>query len=260
MSKTKIRLITIGHMPPRIDFTKIKCWRSDLFELSGPIDHYSLCCDSDGLSWEYSDELLKQQLPHTGVGECDFTVAIVNVPIEDNWYSRRLGDDEIVFTFYQIREILAAGNIPPENAILRLLYSYTLVYIRNGNRIPIYGEGLTFTHDETRGCLFDMNGTKGDIVESCHHPKLCSECEERLSNGRVASRVISSAKREIHKIRKPIYYIALDFVKAKPLWALLISSVYAILLGVISTFISTYIENTGNQQPNKGITSRFSGR
>jgi hypothetical protein len=260
MSKIKIRLITIGHMPPRIDFAKIRCWKSDLFELSGPIDHYSLRCDSDGPSWEYSDELLKQQLPPSDSGECNFTVAIVNVPIEDNWYSRRLGDNEIVFTYYQIREILAAGNIPLENAALRLLYSYTLVYIRNGNYIPNYDAGMTYTHDETRGCLFDMNGAKIDIVESCHNPILCTECEERLSNGRVASRVINSAKREIRKIRKPVYYIALDFVKAKPLWALLISSVYAILLGVVSTFISTYIENAGSQPSSKGITSRFSGR
>jgi hypothetical protein len=203
---------------------------------------------------------LKQQLPPSNTREDSFTVAIVNVPIEDNWFSRRLGDNEIVFTFYEIREVLAAENIPLENAVLRLLYSYALVYIRNGNHIPDYCEGLSFTHDETRGCLFDMNGTKNDIVESCHNPILCNECEERLSNGRVPSRVITSAKREIHKIRKPIYYMALDFVKTKPLWALLISSFYAILVGVISTFISTYLENTLDQPPIKGITSRFSRR
>jgi hypothetical protein len=257
MSKARIRLIAIGHMPPRVNFSRIQGWRSGLFELAGPVDHYALRCDSDGPSWEYSDELLKQQLPTNGADDCDFTVAIVNVPIQDDWYSRRLGDNEIVFTFHQIREILAIENIPLENALLRLLYSYTLVYIGNGSRIPDYDESVSFTHDETRGCLFDMNGTKGDIVESCHQPILCSECEERLTIGRVPSRLISTTKKEINRIRKPNYYMMLDFVKTNPLWALLISSGYAVLLGVISTYLSKYIENDGNQPPKQGILSSW---
>src|SRR5208283_5115351 len=50
---------------------------------------------------------------------------IVNVPIQDNWYSRRLGNNQVVFTFHQINEFLEHFNIPIENVIYRLLYAYT---------------------------------------------------------------------------------------------------------------------------------------
>ena len=47
----------------------------------------------------------------------------------DGWTltSRRLGDNQIVFTFNQIKDYLAWENIPLENAILRVLYAYTLL-------------------------------------------------------------------------------------------------------------------------------------
>ena len=183
MEKTKIKLVTIGHLPLHLHLERASTWKSDVFELVGEIESFSLHCDSDSDGWVFSDSLLQEQLPaHNGA---DFLIAIVNVPIEDNWYSRRLGDNQIVFTFSQIKEFLAWENIPLENAILRVLYVYTLLYRRSGNRIPGSAEAPSFAHDETRGCLFDMNGIKSDLVESCDKPVVCPGCEERLKNERV---------------------------------------------------------------------------
>ena len=134
MEKVKIKLVTIGHLPLHLNLRQVSAWSSRVFELVGGIDNFDLRCDSDGLGWEFSDELLRQQLPaRTGA---DFLLAIVNVPIEANWYSRRLGNNQIVFTFSQIRECLAWENIPLENAILRVLYAYTLLYRRSGTKYP----------------------------------------------------------------------------------------------------------------------------
>ncbi len=152
MDKAKIKLITIGHLPLHLNLRRISAWRSEVFELVGDIENFALRCDSDSDGWVFSDSLLKAQLPaHAGE---DFLIAIVNVPIEDNWYSRRLGDNYIVFTFSQIRDFLVWENIPLENAILRVLYGYTVLYRSSGNKIPGFREKLSFTHDETRGCLF----------------------------------------------------------------------------------------------------------
>ncbi len=171
MEKVKIKLVTIGHLPLHLNLRQVEAWNSEIFELIGGIDNFDLRGDSDGPSWEFSDDLLRERLPaHTGA---DFLLAIVNVPIEANWYSRRLGNNQIVFTFSQIREFLAWENIPLENAILWVLYAYSLLYRRSGNKIPGLGEALSFTHDETRGCLFDMNGIKSDLVESCNKPVVC---------------------------------------------------------------------------------------
>ncbi len=228
-----------------------------MFELTGNIDRFALRCDSDIGDWAFSDAQLKTQLPvHTGA---DFLIAIVNVPIEDNWYSRRLGDNQIVFTFSQIKEYLECEAIPLENAILRLLYAYTLLYRRSGNRIPDFGEAPSFTHDETRGCLFDMNGIKSDLVESCDKPVVCAGCEERLRSERVSIQTINSVQSEIRKIRKRLYYRSLDFIKAKPLFALAISSAFAILLGVTGSLIASYIYDSIKTQSAAGITNHSSG-
>jgi hypothetical protein len=239
MDKVKIKLVTIGHLPLHLNLSRTSSWESDVFELAGEIENFALRCDSDSEDWIFSDALLKAQLPaHNGA---DFLIAIVNVPIENNWYSRRLGDNQSVFTFHQIKEFLNWENIPLENAILRLLYAHTLLYRRSGNRIPGINEASSFTHDETRGCLFDMNGIKSDLVESCNKPVVCAACEERLNNERVSTQTIKTVQSEIRKIRKSIYFQALDFVKTKPLVALTISSAFAILLGVIGSLIASCI-------------------
>lgn len=257
MDKVRIKLVTIGDLPLHQGLIRVSAWKSDVFELAGEIENFALRCDSDSDGWVFSDALLKDQLPvHTGA---DFLIAIVNVPIEENWYSRRLGDNQIVFTFSQIKEFLAWESIPLENAILRVLYAYSLLYRRSGNRIPSFGEAPSFTHDETRGCLFDMNGIKSDLVESCNKPVVCAECEERLRNERVSTQTIKTVQREIRKIRKHLYYRALDFVKAKPLVALAVSSAFAILLGVAGSLIASYIYDGIKSQPIAGITSQSSG-
>lgn len=239
MEKVKIKLVTIGHLPLHLNLSRASSWKSDVFELFGKIENFSLRCDSDSEDWIFSDALLKAELPeHNGA---DFLLAIVNVPIENNWYARRLGDNQIVFTFSQIKEFLDYENIPLENAVLRVLYAYTLLYRRSGNRIPNFGEASSFTHDETRGCLFDMNGIKSDLVESCNKPVVCAPCEERLKNERVSTQMIKTVQNEICKIRKSIYYQALDFIKVKPLVTLIISSAFAILLGVIGSLIASSI-------------------
>lgn len=240
MNKVKIKIITIGHLPLHLNIKNIKKWCSDLFDITDEIENYALRCDSDCYGWVFSDELLKTQLPVNF--HADFLLAIVNVPIEYNWYSRRLGDNRVVFSYHEIKEYLLYENIPLENAILRVLYAYTLLYRRSGNRIPALSENTGFTHDETRGCLFDMNGIKSDLIESCNHPIICDECEERLRNERVSRETIKIAKKEIKKIEKQLYYKSVDFIKRHPIIALCLSSLFAISISIISSFIYDIIK------------------
>ena len=120
-------------------------------------------------------------------------------------------------------------NIPLENVVFRLLYEYTLVYRQHGNRIPPSTEKTNFTHDETRGCLFDMNGIKTDIIYSCHKPIICPNCVERIKHDKVSNEAIETAQKEIKKIRKALYYRITDFIRRHPLLSLLISAIIAIV-------------------------------
>jgi hypothetical protein len=239
MSKTRITVATVGHMPADLNRQKIKEWGSSVFEIAGEIESYSLTCDSDGDGWEFTDESLEAVLPHQFDG--DFLIAIVNVPIELNWYSRRLSANRTVFSFHEIKEILRASNIPLENAIYRLLYAYTLLYKRSGNRIPECTEHTNFTHDETRGCLFDMNGFKTDIVYSSYNPIICPDCVERLRREKISDETISRCQQEIRGIQKPLFFRITDFVKRHPLWSLAISGITAVLLGAVGSVIGSYL-------------------
>lgn len=239
MKKVKIKVITIGHLPLHLNLKKVIAWNSSIFEISGEIENYSLRCDSDSYGWEFSDELIKAQLETKFDG--DFLLAIVNVPIESNWYSRRLGDNQIVFTFNQIKDVLNQENIPLENAILRVLYSYTLLYKRAGNKIPSAHEAPSFAHDETRGCLFDMNGIKTDLVESCDVPIICEECQERLRKDRVSIEMIDIAKNEIKNIKKDLYFRVIDYIKIHPVISFIISTMFALSIGIAGSIMASYI-------------------
>ena len=239
MPKTRITVASVGHMPADFNRQKLKEWDSSVFEIADDIESYSLTCDSDGLGWEFTDEALENVLPKKFNG--DFLIAIVNVPIELNWYARRLSENRVVFSFHEIKEILRFSNIPLENVICRLLYAYTLLYKRSGNRIPEAAERTNFTHDETRGCLFDMNGIKTDVVYSCHNPVICPDCVERLRREKVTDETIEKCQKEIRRIRKAQFYRITDFIKQHPLWSLAISAATAIILGALGSVLGSYV-------------------
>jgi hypothetical protein len=260
MSKVKIKLISIGHLPLEFNSKKISKFSSSLFEVEGNIDNLALRCNSDGYDWEFSDDLVKNQMPN--LNGADFMIAIVNVPLESNWYSRRLGNNQVVFTFHEIKEILQSDNIPLENVIYRLLNAYTFAYKRSGNKIPEFDEMSDFTHDETRGCLFDMNGLKADLIASCHKPIICGECKERLRRDRVSEDEIQSAEKDINKIQKDLYYRIVVNVKRHPIFALVVSSIFAFTFGLAGSVTGSYVfEHLQKEEPvQQDITSGSNGK
>ncbi|PIR38733.1 MAG: hypothetical protein COV35_06110 [Alphaproteobacteria bacterium CG11_big_fil_rev_8_21_14_0_20_39_49] len=236
-NSTQVTIATIGQMPAEFDRKKIKSWKSKVFNILGDIESYSLNGDSDGGSWEYTDEIIRQTLPKQHRGDC--LLVIVNVPLKGNYYARGLGDNTAVITFHEIKHLLLRENIPLENVIYRLIYAYTIIFKRWGN-IPSIGEETTrYTHDETRGCLFDMAGYKYDIIYSCHKPRICFECVERMKNDRISEEAISKIQNEVSRIKKPMFYRIAGFVKKHPLWSIVITSISAIVLGAIGSYLAT---------------------
>jgi hypothetical protein len=238
MDKVRIKVVSIGHLPANFNRRKVEKWNSSFFEITGEIERLSLSCNSDGPDWEFTDAALEHELPREPAG--DFLIAIVGVPIENNWYTRIVGRNKVVFTFHEIREILDSSHIPLENVIYRLLYAYALPHRaqRGGTNANTIRE---FSHDETRRCLFDMNGIKSDIVYSCSRPIICPECAEKLKRERVSENIIRTVRRELRAIRKPLFYRFTDFIKKYPLWSLVISGAFAIVLGFAGSLLATLV-------------------
>ncbi len=114
------------------------------------------------------------------------------------------------------------------------------MYRRSGNKIPDFSIESGVTHDETRGCLFDKNGIKTDLIASCHKPKICEDCQERLRREKVSQSDIENTQKEIKKIQKDLYFRILDQIKRYPIWSLILSSLFALALGILSSVIGSY--------------------
>jgi hypothetical protein len=235
MKKIKIKIGIIGYLPFEFNRKLIKNWKSDIFEIVDDIEEYHFTNDSDTFSWGYSDRILNKELPQTFDGE--LFVGITYVPIEDNFYARRLESNRIVLSYFEMYQILKQDDFPMENLLLRVLYAYCLVYLRNNRTIPQQNEWLGFTHDDTRGCLFDMNGNKSDVIFSLDSPKICDDCTTRIRTEKVSDNCTNQIKKEIKRIKKKKFYKISEFIKKKPLLSLLFSAIFGILISITASAI-----------------------
>jgi len=255
--KLKIALRLLGHKAPDLDTDALERWRSDLWEIhEKKIDSLPLNGDADLPSWGYSDDALAAKAP--AKKGADITIYMLNVPLEDNYYFRRISKNIACVSLYEVAEVLRMHNIPLENLILRMLYSSTLIHGRKGYLPPI-SELESLAHHETKGCIFDMNGIKTDIVFSCNRPILCAACRLAASGEQVSNEILDIFEKEIRKIRKRLYYRVIDWVKKKPLIALALSSVFAVFLGVVGSLVASYIYEKINT-PNKALATVFSAQ
>lgn len=209
------------------------------FEIT-EVDKHNIASDSDGLHWEFLDRNVEQNLPARG--NSDVLIAFTNVAIQDNYFARRFSDNRVCVSYNGMTEILNYNDIPLENLLLRVLYSVSFVYKRYGKRLPEMSEHTNFTHDETRGCIFDMDGIKSDVIYSTYKPQLCSSCIHNLTNNpvaanRISNNLINKVQMELRKLDKGVYYQLADWIKKNPICAIIVSSITAILLNVIASFI-----------------------
>jgi hypothetical protein len=239
MSKLNIKLVFLGSPPNSINSSILQKWESKLFRVIDPIDKLSITSNADLEGWGFSDNNIANMLPSKHDG--DIRIAITSVPLEENYYARRLSNNTICITFFDVIDFLRFENIPSENFILRVLYSACLVYKRYNLTIPPTSQATNFTHDETRGCIFDMNGIKNEIIYSTNKPIICEECSHNLKTSKIEINLIDSIKSELKNIRKGLYYRIVDLIKMYPIWAIILSSLTAIFLGIIGSLIAAYL-------------------
>lgn len=236
--KVKIELVVMGDLPYRLDLEKIKRWKSLLFEITKT----STCKPPEHAKgedeWEYSDAQLNEPLHDPD--EVDIVLAVTSVPVEKKYTMRRFADNRACMTYSEKVEMMIANNIPLENFLLRGLYYLSLVYLRSGGKIPHSKEDKRYTHDETKGCIFDMCGIRPEVLYSLHKPRICRECLEKIQqelHGFPANRI----QLELNEIKKDLIYQVTDFVKRYPVLSLFLSSCYAVFLGVVASMIASFI-------------------
>ncbi|GEM_PF-613293 len=239
VSKPTIQIAIIGHQPPDFDARELASWRSDVFAVSPNIESFQLNEDAEGEDWEFTDaqfEAIVRRDP-----TCDFLIVFVTVKLEKNWYLRRLSDNRAVFTFYEMDQIVRHHRLPLKNLALRVLYAAVLVFKRYRNRIPLASENTNYAHDETRGCLFDMNANKMDVVHSLHRPCVCERCCSQLKQAQVSNEFIEIVNKELRRVQKPLVDRLGDFVRAHTVISIILSLISALILGIAASLIATWL-------------------
>lgn len=241
MAKLRVKIGVIGHLPQDFSVPDLLRHASHAFEFVQDVDTFHLNQDAQGVDWQYTDKQLSRYNPD---GEhASFTLLLLTVKLEENWYVRRLSENRVLLTFFEVDHVLRLHDIPLQNLVLRVVYAACLIYRRFGNRIPPTIEKTDYAHDETRGCLFDMNPWKMEVARSCDGPRLCAACVSSLATAGVSNELVADVQREINSIRKPLYYRIAAFVRAHPLWSITLSMLSAIILGITTSLIAEFLHD-----------------
>jgi hypothetical protein len=187
-----------------------------------------------GVPSGYSDQELSRIFAPSSRSE--ITLAIIGAQLELNFYARVLPSSVVVLSLFEIGDILNREHHTIETFILRCIYALILTFIESGRSLSL-PRALQLHHDETRGCLYDFNQNKVEIVRSLDKPKLCADCLARLGHAQIDAEFKPTLFRELKRIRKGRYYRILDWAKKNPIKALLLTTLWAILLNLAANLI-----------------------
>ncbi len=239
MKKVKVRLLQLGYPP--IDLTKVALWKSEYFEFDKGIYYKRSLPNSDGDGWSYSKKLLSKIVG--GGDEADITIGVTDKPIQDNYYLHRLSEKTCVLSLFEISNILAIENIPVEIFFILNVYEIVLLYWEFDRKIS--SNAYVVHHEDTRGCLFDFNPIKTDIIASTKQASLCEECRARLSKKPLPIGFVDGFVNELKRIKKPLIFKILDFVKEYPVWSFVISFCIAVIANLISNYFYDLLFKNG---------------
>lgn len=223
-------LILLGTQLHTSTIEKLKQYKSKLFCIVRVSAIHDLP-NTDTLNWGYSKEALRSIV--IADPDNDLTIGIIEAPLEGNYYTRSLAKNVYVTTFYQAADILQDAEIDVVNYLLKTIYA-------NITRFHMKADDPSYTyasHHETRGCLFDMTGNKGDLVYACSGMRLCEECEANLRKRRLPESYIEQLKKELKPIRRSGFIDILHFIKNRPILSLVIAGLSSVVLNVISGFL-----------------------
>lgn len=187
----------------------------------------------------YSDNAF-QSIINPYKNNFDVNVVITSVPIEDNFITRNIGYDLIIFTSHQTEELLEkSGRTPEECAAIGIAEELVSIEFQR-----VTGSHWTqLFHQDPRGCIFDFGGVKSQIVAKLISCKICIDCEGKLSNKNIHENIINYTKILLRRIKKPTLMKAFHMSINLPI----LSFIYGGL--VIGTVVNVFSSLIINESP-----------
>jgi len=161
--------------------------------------------DPDLFGYAYSDDaILKIVSQHKD----DFNICIIltSVPIEDNFYTRTVGQEWIIITFHQAEEVLnSSDRNHVEYAALAICQELVSFEFQR-----VTGEGWDkLFHKDPRACIFDFAGVKSQKVAKLRQCRICDQCIGKLRGRNLNQNVIDTVNRILSRIKRPSFKKAL---------------------------------------------------
>lgn len=232
----KIKLVIIGHSDRVIDFDLISKYESVFFKYEDVdrIDNLPDAKKNDGyLDIVYSKEEIQKLLSDIKFdGLC---LAVMSYGFDDNFYMHRLDANKVCISVSNLENILLEKDISLENFIIKNTYEIYIFYriLNNLSSNEVYN----FIHNDTRGCLFDMNGDKRDIVFNTEQPIICNECQSKISKKPIPKNFLFDIQKELSNIKKPFLKRAELFIRKYPLFSILATFVFSTIINLFSNWI-----------------------
>lgn len=237
----KVSIVQLGFLKRQVSLRKLERCKSVLFsvETVNEISHIQQSDYSDYLQ-ELTDETISANIQHDS--NSDVTIAITEYRLEGNFYMRRVANNVVIISLFEVGDILQYYHIPLEYFILKNIYEIvTLLHM--DNRLPTTRERIpNIIHEETRGCLFDMHAIKTDIIYffTGRH-SLCHQCVAYLEKKQLPKNFLKELLHELRKIRKPAFYKIYDFVKCYPIWSIVILVISQLAIGLFAGLLANYL-------------------
>ena len=228
-----IEIIELGDLYP-FSFKKLKAFNSNstLFKLVENTENRNpdiLNNFKSPESFQLNDADFKS-LIDKGT-KSNFSIIIVNRPLQNNFFSRRLSDKHIVISIFDMDKLSIHEGITLEMYITRFIYGFVSVYRCFNNSLPsneIVGQFELFQND-AKGCLFDFCIYKPQVAMFFREPKISPEALVKLRTKSLPAGFIEALNKEILKLKISRYYKIKDWLKANPVKAIL----FTFLVGLI---------------------------
>jgi hypothetical protein len=235
MDKINIEIIELGNLKGFIDLKKIMRWKSRIFEIRGirSIGHLPKPRGENiYLDCEYSDSEIAEII---GVSSGCVRIGIINTSFSDNFYVHGIDENTAVISIKIPEEILRNKSIPLENFIIKTIYELLTLFLEFGNAFAV--DAYSVPHQDTRGCLFDLNGDLYDIIYNTEKPRICEECISRIKEKNMPDGFLELLTAELKRIRKNSLLRIELFIKAYPFLSLLITVLLTIALNLLSSWL-----------------------
>lgn len=243
MKKVKVDIKILGGLKHELNLERIKKWQTSFFEINSISNINSLPNTTTLNDWYYSDKQLKSIIGNMDNSQVVF--GLINHELEDNYYGRRIGTNCYILSLYETGEIVLNNDLKIEHFVIQNLYFVAALYYRYGGIIPLSESMLT--HQDIRGCLFDFNAHKEDIVYSLGKVSICSKCEADFDSSLVPENFVSNISKELKKIRKSRYFILRDFIRKSPILSIIISAFLALVLNILASYAYSFLTKPPNQ-------------